>query len=142
MTTPLFPREARRWQLALLLYFIGFGLLMLLAYRGGLYGYRWIYKLNPYGRFDVLAHFWIYGFGGYLLHRALGERHLFYKEHAFPWGFLLFAIFAVIEEGLQGLSPRRSMSAEDLFANFSGLAFFYLLSLRANQRAVHSRSSS
>lgn len=111
----------RGWAIGFLCYFALLLTIFVLAYC------RMIpVKLARIPCYDTIGHFVLYGFTGYLAHRALNRKHFSVTRLPIPSGPTLIAVFAIIEESLQSLSPYRTFSLGDLSANFLGLLLFYI----------------
>ncbi|MFH2095090.1 MAG: VanZ family protein [Bacteroidota bacterium] len=80
--------------------------------------------LNKIPNYDIIMHFILLGFAGYLSHRALNRR--FWLNGWIPAGPVIVSLLSVVEECSQMLSPVRSFSLQDMLANLSGIAIFYL----------------
>jgi VanZ family protein len=79
---------------------------------------------------DKLGHVVLYGIATYLGHRLLKYRRITMGHLGIPLFPLLFGLWTVIEEGLQSLSPNRTLDSMDLVCSFLGIAIGYWLAQR------------
>jgi len=79
---------------------------------------------------DKPAHLILYAIATFLGHRAFNRRRMRLLSFSLPLFPTLFAIFTIVEEGLQSLSPNRSLDAIDLVMSLIGVAIGYWLAER------------
>ena len=99
-----------------------------LAYTGNLPGW-----LNRIPHHDTIGHFVLYAIASYLGHRVFQRHKLKLLGYMLPSWPILFGIFTIVEETLQGFSPNRSLSILDLVASLIGIAFGYWLAEKAHK---------
>lgn len=104
----------RWWRLACSGYFVLIALVVILADGGALP----IAAVVPY---DVVLHFVLLGFAGWLLHGALGRK----RWGFWPVGPTLVALGAIAEEISQAFVVARTFSLADMAANVAGVAVVY-----------------
>jgi len=106
-----------------------FGLLFLItlvmAYLGNLPP---VLQAIPY--YDKPGHVILYGVAAYLGHRILRRRYLHLMGLRLPLWIVLFSVFTLVEEVLQGFSPNRSLDLLDLICSGLGIALGYWLAER------------
>ena len=96
---------------------------MILAYLGKL---PTQYLLGfPYA--DKIGHVVLYCIAAFVGHRVLKQRHTIFLGCPIPLFPMLFGLFTVVEEGLQGLAPNRTLDAVDLVASLIGVLLGYWL---------------
>ncbi|MGK7873422.1 MAG: VanZ family protein [Xenococcaceae cyanobacterium] len=125
MKFPQLKLANRGWAIAAFVYSAILLTIFVLAYTGKLPP-----QLSNIPFYDTLGHFILYGIATYLGHRVLKRRRINLLGYAIPLWPLLFAIFTVLEEGLQSFSPNRTFSWTDMIASMLGLLFGYWLSER------------
>ncbi|MGB3693072.1 MAG: VanZ family protein [Spirulinaceae cyanobacterium] len=96
--------------------------ILVVAYTGNLPG--WLSRI-PYH--DTIGHFVIYAIATYLGHRVFKHRKLKLLDYVLPLWPVLFGIFTIAEELLQGFSPNRTLTVLDLVASLIGISFGYWL---------------
>jgi polysaccharide biosynthesis protein VpsQ len=105
-----------------LVYAIAFLVTLILAYTG---------KLPPQLQYipyhDKIGHVVLYFIATYLGHTLLGHRRLRNGLPVFP---ILFTIFTISEEALQGFSPNRSLDSIDLIMSLLGIGLGYQIAER------------
>lgn len=79
---------------------------------------------------DKVLHFLLFGSVVFWLTLWLGPRWVRWGALSLPLPILLPFIVALVEEGLQQLSPRRTASFEDLASDLAGMLFFWWLARR------------
>ncbi|HIK10421.1 MAG TPA: hypothetical protein IGS52_09180 [Oscillatoriaceae cyanobacterium M33_DOE_052] len=114
---------SRKWLMAGWCYF-GLLLGIMLAADFGILPVALLSKIPHY---DLIGHFWLYGIGSFVSHRALGQRMLVLVGYPLPLGPLVFAIFTVMEEMLQQILPHRTYNLFDMGASLLGIVIFYCL---------------
>ena len=77
--------------------------------------------------YDKIGHFFLVGFSSYLLNIFLKRHQIKFKSFHILTAPLLVLGFFTIEEFIQQLSPVRSFDLMDLFCDFAGVYFFYLI---------------
>jgi polysaccharide biosynthesis protein VpsQ len=113
-------------KIAALLYAIAFLVTLVLAYTGNLPP-----QLQQIPYHDKIGHVILYGVATYLGHTLLGYRRL---RNGFPIFPIVFAIFTIVEESFQGLSPNRSLDSIDLIASLFGIALGYQLAEKGQKK--------
>lgn len=123
-------KSNRRWIIAFCLYFIILLTIILSAYLGVL-----PVKIDAIPFYDTFGHFILLGSASFFAHKALGMRTIKILGFlAIPLGPLLITLFAIVDEMLQALSPRRTCSLSDMSANLIGIWLFcWLASLRKEE---------
>jgi len=114
------------WTLLAFLYGSIFLTILILAYTGNLPTFL------PQN--DKLGHVVLYCLATYLGHRACHYRRLMLLQRSLPLFPVLFGLFTITEEGLQALSPHRTLDAIDLLASFIGIFLGYRLAEWSNQK--------
>lgn len=104
------------------LYAVTFLVILALAYTNNLPA--WV------NHYDKLGHLILYAVATYLGHRVFARRRLHLKRFRLPLFPLLFGVFTLVEEGVQSLSPYRTLDAIDLVASFAGIALGFWLADR------------
>ncbi len=105
--------KSKRWIVYLNIYTLGIGLILYLAYTRGLPSF-----LAVIPRYDLMAHFALYGLWSFLIYQAFSQKLS---------GPILLSVFTILEEGLQYLSPNRTFSLLDLLFSLLGIALGILL---------------
>jgi polysaccharide biosynthesis protein VpsQ len=113
-------------KIAALLYAIAFLIILILAYTGNLPPQL---KLIPHH--DKIGHVVLYSIATYLGHSLLQGRRFHNGLPVFP---ILFAIFTIVEEGVQGFSPNRSLDSIDLILSLLGIGLGFQLSERSQKK--------
>jgi polysaccharide biosynthesis protein VpsQ len=85
---------------------------------------------------DKIAHLVLYSFAAYLGHRVLKYRSFQFLTLTLPLFPVLFGIFTAIEEGLQSLSPYRTLDSLDLVASWVGVWLGYWFAERGQPRST------
>ena len=116
-------KSQRIWAIACLFYF---ALLLAIIFAADT-GRLPTALLDRIPAYDTLGHFFLYGIGSFLSHRAAGKRLLARGRFAVPLGPFLVGTFAVLEEGSQFWLPDRTASWVDLAASFVGIVLFQAL---------------
>lgn len=80
--------------------------------------------------YDKPGHVILYAVATYLGHRVFACRRLNLGRFRLPLFPLLFGVFTLVEEGVQSLSPYRTLDAIDLVASFAGIALGFWLADR------------
>jgi len=133
-TTASTPKEAQRLQpyriiiIGLSVAYAVFFLLMLwAAYRNQL-PFDWLASRLPY--YDKLGHLILYCIPTYLGHRLCKHKHfqLGCRLPVFP---VLFMLFTIAEEIVQGLSPYRTLDTVDMACSLIGIGMGYGLAQRS-----------
>ena len=114
------------WRLMALLYLAAFLVTLVLAYTNNLPGY-----IGLIPGFDKIGHVVLYFVATYLGHRALNCRHWRLGRWLIPLFPLLFALFTLGEELVQGLSPNRTLDGLDLLFSGIGIVLGYWLAQRS-----------
>lgn len=122
-------RSRLGWSVAALLYGALFLLILWLAYTGNLPP-----QLAQIPFYDTIGHFVLYSLATYLGHRVLQQRRIHILAYHLPLWPLVFGLFTLTEEGLQSLSPNRTLSLVDLVASLIGVLFGYWLAERGRDR--------
>ncbi|MGB3295208.1 MAG: VanZ family protein [Phormidesmis sp.] len=108
----------------------GYGLLFLLmlwaAYTNHL-PLQWLSQLPNYNKF---GHMILYCIPSYLGHRLCQRKHFRSGDTSLPIFPVLFALFTVTEELVQGFSPYRTLDAGDLVCSLLGVGIGYWLAQR------------
>lgn len=128
MNRPQAEVNATRWRLMALLYLAIFLVILVLAYTKNLPGY-----LNAIPYYDKIGHVVLYCVATYLGHRVLNYRHWRWGKWLLPWFPILFALFTLGEELVQGLSPNRTLDSLDLLFSGIGIVLGYGLAQRSRQ---------
>jgi len=76
---------------------------------------------------DKLAHFMLFGFLSFLINLALGAKHFRVGRFSVYRGSMLVGAMALLEELSQQFIQTRTFEYYDLLADFSGIAFFALI---------------
>ncbi|MBF2025230.1 MAG: VanZ family protein [Oscillatoriales cyanobacterium C42_A2020_001] len=82
---------------------------------------------------DKAAHLILYAIATFLGHRAFDRRRMKLLGFVLPLFPTLFTLFTIVEEGLQSLSPNRSLDALDLVMSLLGVAIGYWLAERKKE---------
>lgn len=109
-----------------LVYAIVFLTILILAYTGNLPT-----QLDFIPYLDKIGHVILYAIATYLGHSLFGYRRLRNGLPIFP---LLFAIFTIVEEAVQGFSPNRTLDAIDLVMSLFGIGLGYQIAENGNKR--------
>lgn len=129
MNTPLNPSKKSHKKLIFLA--IGYSSIFLItlyaAYANRL-PLEWLAHIPNY---DKVGHVVLYCIPSYLGHSLCRQKNFRRGGHKLPVFSLLFALFTVVEELLQGFSPYRTLDAGDLVCSLIGIAAGYWLSERA-----------
>lgn len=123
----------RAWQVALILYVIALGVISALAYTKRLHVAAIVGRTHA----DKLIHFVLLGVASFLARRASGDVRM--KLWNLPLGPFLVGICATLDECAQGLSPHRTFSFADMFANLSGVVVFGWLAGRTSQEGLKTK---
>lgn len=107
----------RRWRLLALIYLGIFLVILGLAYTNHLPP-----QLGRIPYYDKIGHGVLYAIAAYLGHRILGDRWWRLGRVSVPLFALLFGLFTLAEELVQGLSPYRTLDGGDLLWSFIGIA--------------------
>jgi hypothetical protein len=86
--------------------------------------------LNTIPYYDKVGHVILYGIATYLGHRVWRRRFCL-GGVAWPLFPALFALFTLVEEGLQGLSPYRTLDGVDLICSLLGIGLGYALASKS-----------
>ena len=84
----------------------------------------WLAQL-PY--YDKLGHFVLYFIPTYLGHRLFKQKHIRLLSFSLPLFPILFTLFTLTEELIQGFSPYRTLDPIDLICSLIGITCGYLL---------------
>ncbi|MEL6470411.1 MAG: VanZ family protein [Cyanobacteria bacterium J06623_4] len=107
-----------------------FFLLMLIAAYTGHLPVGWITR---YHNADKVGHLVLYFIPSYLGHRLCRYRHIW--RGTLPLFPVLFTLFTVTEELIQGFSPNRTLDAGDMVCSLVGIAVGYWLAQRQQRTA-------
>jgi len=105
------------WVLVALGYAAVFIAILVFAYLGKLPGFL--------TQNDKPAHFILYAIATFVGHRAFNRRSVSWGNLSFPAFPLGFALFTIVEELLQSLSPNRTLDSWDLIASLAGTLMGY-----------------
>ena len=120
------------WRIISALYLTIFLTILILAYIGKLP--TQLLLGIPYA--DKIGHVVLYCLAAYVGHQVLRHRHTNPLGCPIPLFPMLFGLFTVVEEGVQGLAPNRTLDGVDLVASLIGVMLGYWL---AEQREIRER---
>lgn len=89
---------------------------------------KWLSQLPNYDKF---GHVILYCIPSYLGHRLCRQKHFKGLGWPLPVFPLLFTLFTIAEELIQGFSPYRTLDAGDLLCSFLGIGVGYWLAQRS-----------
>lgn len=95
--------------------------------------------LEKLPNYDKFGHVILYCIASYLGHYLCRQKHFKPAGLSLPVFPVLFALFTITEELLQGLSPYRTLDAGDLLCSFSGIGLGYWFAQRAGRHTGTNR---
>ena len=111
------------WSIISGLYLTIFLTILVLAYTGQLP--TQLLLGIPYA--DKIGHVVLYCIAAFVGHRVLKQRHTRLLGRPAPLFPMLFGLFTVVEEGVQGFAPNRTLDGVDLAASLIGVLLGYWL---------------
>ena len=118
------------WSIISGLYLALFLTMLVLAYTGKLP--TQLLLGVPYA--DKIGHVVLYCIAAYVGHRVLKHRRTTVLGCPVPLFPMLFGLFTVVEEGIQGFAPNRTLDGVDLVASLIGVLIGYWLAEREEIR--------
>ena len=92
---------------------------------------RW---LSQFPNYDKVGHVVLYCIPAYLGHRVLRFKHISVFARRLPLFPVLFTLFTLTEELIQGFSPYRTLDVGDMLCSLVGILLGYWLAQRARMR--------
>lgn len=89
--------------------------------------------LEQLPNYDKFGHVIVYCIPSYLGHCLCRQKHFKQAGWSLPVFPVLFALFTIAEELLQGLSPYRTLDAGDLICSFAGIGLGYWFAQRVGR---------
>jgi polysaccharide biosynthesis protein VpsQ len=129
-------KSQRAWKFALIVYVIILGVISALAYTKRLH----VVAILGRSHADKLIHFVLLGGASFLARKASGDARM--KLWNLPLGPFVVGVAASMDEFAQALSPVRTFSIADLFANISGVVVFGWLAGRTKEDSSSSKDLS
>ena len=91
--------------------------------------------LSQFPNYDKVGHVVLYCIPTYLGHRLLRLKHIRLFSRRLPLFPILFTLFTLVEELIQGFSPYRTLDIGDMVCSLGGIALGYRLAQRKAKRA-------
>ena len=86
--------------------------------------------LSQFPNYDKVGHVVLYCIPTYLGHKLLRRKHIRFLSQRLPLFPVLFTLFTLTEELVQGFSPYRTLDLGDMVCSLGGIALGYWLAQR------------
>ena len=118
------------WRIISGLYSTLFLAILVLAYTGKLP--TQLFLSVPYA--DKIGHVVLYCIAAYVGHRVLKRRRTSFLGCSIPLFPIIFGLFTIVEERVQGFAPNRTLDGVDLVASLIGILIGYWLAEKRGAR--------